>query len=114
MTRGGDRAEHGPGRASRRAPGSGRGRAAAPTARRVVIGHWALPAAERPRHLGGPEPEAGGGHDRRPRADTHAAEDRLPLSSRRDVLAFQTAPADREVEVTGTVAVKLRVNSTAI
>ena len=33
-----------------------------------------------------------GGYDQRPRDDTHAAEDRLPLSERKDVLVFRTAP----------------------
>ena len=34
-----------------------------------------------------------GGYDQRPRDDTHAAEDRLPLSERRDVLVFRTDAA---------------------
>lgn len=54
-----------------------------------------------------------GGYDQRPRGDTHAAEDRLPLSERRDVLAFRTAPLTGDVEVTGTVEVKLWISSTA-
>jgi len=54
-----------------------------------------------------------GGYDQRPRADTHAAVDRLPLSGRRDVLVFRTAPLARDVEVTGTVEVRLWVSSTA-
>ena len=36
-----------------------------------------------------------GGYDQRPRDDTHAAEDRLPLSERRDVLVFRTDAAGR-------------------
>jgi uncharacterized protein len=52
-----------------------------------------------------------GGYDQRPREDTHAAENRLPLSERRDVLVFRTTPLDENVEVTGTVTVKLWVSS---
>lgn len=54
-----------------------------------------------------------GGYDQRPRDDTHAAGNRLPLSERRDVLVFRTAPLESDVEVTGTVEVRLWVDSTA-
>jgi putative CocE/NonD family hydrolase len=54
-----------------------------------------------------------GGYDQRPRDDTHAATDRLPLSERRDVLVFRTEPLKTDLEVTGTVEVKLWVASTA-
>ena len=54
-----------------------------------------------------------GGYDQRPRDDTHAADNRLPLSERRDVLVFRTAPLEADLEVTGTVEVKLWVSSTA-
>jgi putative CocE/NonD family hydrolase len=54
-----------------------------------------------------------GGYDQRPRDDTHAADSRLPLSERRDVLVFRTEPLDRDLEVTGTVQVKLWISSTA-
>src|SRR4051794_9740838 len=54
-----------------------------------------------------------GGYDQRPRDDTHAAGNRLPLSERRDVLVFRTAPLEADIEVTGTVVVKLWVSSTA-
>jgi putative CocE/NonD family hydrolase len=54
-----------------------------------------------------------GGYDQRPRPETHAATNRLPLSERRDVLVFQTPPLESDVEVTGTVLVKLWVSSTA-
>jgi putative CocE/NonD family hydrolase len=54
-----------------------------------------------------------GGYDQRPRDDTHAARNRLPLSERRDVLVFRTGPLDEDVEVTGSVEVKLWVKSTA-
>ncbi len=54
-----------------------------------------------------------GGFDQRPRDETHAAGNRLPLSERRDVLVFRTAPLANDMEVTGTVEVKLFVRSTA-
>jgi putative CocE/NonD family hydrolase len=54
-----------------------------------------------------------GGYDQRPRDDTHAADNRLPLSERRDVLVFRTEPLLEDVEVTGTVQVRLFVSSTA-
>ena len=54
-----------------------------------------------------------GGYDQRPRDDTHAATNRLPLSERRDVLVFRTAPLEADLEVTGTVEVKLWVDSSA-
>jgi putative CocE/NonD family hydrolase len=56
---------------------------------------------------------ANGGYDQRSRDTTHAALDRLPLSERRDVLVFRTAPLEADVEVTGTVEAKLWVGSTA-
>jgi putative CocE/NonD family hydrolase len=55
-----------------------------------------------------------GGYDQRPRDDTHAAGNRLPLSERRDVLVFRTAPLAEDLEVTGTVQVKLWIASTAV
>jgi putative CocE/NonD family hydrolase len=55
-----------------------------------------------------------GGYDQRPRDDTHAAEDRLPLSERRDVLVFRTPPLESDMEVTGTVEAKLWVASSAL
>ncbi|MGE3820785.1 MAG: CocE/NonD family hydrolase [Isosphaeraceae bacterium] len=55
-----------------------------------------------------------GGYDQRPRDDTHAATDRLPLSERRDVLVFRTEPLKSDVEVTGTVKVTLWISSTAV
>jgi putative CocE/NonD family hydrolase len=54
-----------------------------------------------------------GAYDQRPRDDTHAALNRLPLSERRDVLVFRTAPLEADLEVTGTVQVKLWISSTA-
>jgi uncharacterized protein len=52
-----------------------------------------------------------GGYDQRPRDDTHAAGNRLPLSERRDVLVFRTEPLEADLEVTGTVEVKLWIGS---
>ena len=54
-----------------------------------------------------------GGYDQRSRDDTHGARDRLPLSERRDVLVYRSSPLDADLEVTGTVEVKLWVGSTA-
>ncbi|HEX3449062.1 MAG TPA: CocE/NonD family hydrolase [Isosphaeraceae bacterium] len=54
-----------------------------------------------------------GGYDQRSRDDTHGAKDRLPLSERRDVLVYRSSPLDADLEVTGTVEVKLWVGSTA-
>jgi len=54
-----------------------------------------------------------GGYDQRPRDDTHAADSRLPLSERRDVLVFRSATLEADLEVTGTALVKLWVASTA-
>lgn len=54
-----------------------------------------------------------GGYDQRPRDDTHAAMNRIPLSERRDVLVFRTPPLEADTEVTGTVQVQLWVSSTA-
>jgi putative CocE/NonD family hydrolase len=56
---------------------------------------------------------AAGGYDQRPRDDTHAADNRLPLSERRDVVVFRTAPLKADLEVTGTVDVALWVRSSA-
>jgi putative CocE/NonD family hydrolase len=55
-----------------------------------------------------------GGYDQRPRDDTHAAGNRLPLSERRDVLVFRTPPLTEDLEVTGTVQVKIWVSSTSV
>jgi putative CocE/NonD family hydrolase len=54
-----------------------------------------------------------GGYDQRPRDDTHAAGNRLPLSERRDVLMFRTGSLETGIEVTGTVEVQLWVSSSA-
>jgi putative CocE/NonD family hydrolase len=55
-----------------------------------------------------------GGFDQRCRASTLFARDQLPLSERRDVLVFQTAPLNEDVEVTGPVVVHLFVSSSAL
>jgi putative CocE/NonD family hydrolase len=55
-----------------------------------------------------------GGYDQRPRDDTHAAENRLPLSERRDILVFRTPPLTEDREVTGPVSVKLWISSSAV
>jgi uncharacterized protein len=54
-----------------------------------------------------------GGYNQRARDDTHAADNRLPLSERRDVFVCRTAPLEADLEVTGTVEVKLWVSSSA-
>jgi putative CocE/NonD family hydrolase len=54
-----------------------------------------------------------GGFDQRARAATIAGENLLPLSERRDVLVFQTDPLQQDVEVTGPVAVRLWISSSA-
>jgi putative CocE/NonD family hydrolase len=54
-----------------------------------------------------------GGFDQRCRPNTLFARTQLPLSERRDVLVFQTAPLLREVEVTGPIVVHLYVASSA-
>jgi putative CocE/NonD family hydrolase len=54
-----------------------------------------------------------GGYDQRPRDDTHAATNRLPLSERPDVLVFRTAPLVEDLEITGLVKIDLWVASTA-
>ncbi|QEH37541.1 Cocaine esterase [Aquisphaera giovannonii] len=54
-----------------------------------------------------------GGYDQRARPDGHPATDELPLSERRDVLVFRSAPLAEDVEVTGTVEAKLWISSTA-
>jgi putative CocE/NonD family hydrolase len=55
----------------------------------------------------------GGGFDQRGGPHVYGARDTLPLSARRDVLVFSTPPLERDVEVTGSVEVKLWAASTA-
>jgi putative CocE/NonD family hydrolase len=54
-----------------------------------------------------------GGFDQRCRPNTLFARTLLPLSERRDVLVFQTAPLEQDVEVTGPLLVDLFVSSSA-
>jgi len=56
---------------------------------------------------------AAGGLDQRVREDSHPPGATLPLSERRDVLVYRTPPLEEDVEVVGTVEVKLWVESTA-
>jgi putative CocE/NonD family hydrolase len=54
-----------------------------------------------------------GAQDQRCSPDHWLCRDTLPLSARRDVVAFQTPPLDRDVEVTGRLVVKLWASSNA-
>jgi putative CocE/NonD family hydrolase len=54
-----------------------------------------------------------GGYDQRPRAETHPPGGTLPLSTRQDVLVFRTDPLAEDLEVTGTVVVRLLARSDA-
>ncbi|HEY3132279.1 MAG TPA: CocE/NonD family hydrolase [Acidobacteriota bacterium] len=55
-----------------------------------------------------------GAYDQRCREKVLGCKDLLPLSTRNDVLVFQTPPLAEDVEVTGPVAVKLWISSTAV
>ncbi len=52
-----------------------------------------------------------GAQDQRCRPDFWLCKDSLPLSARPDVVVFQTAPLDKDTEVTGRVLVKLWASS---
>jgi len=52
-----------------------------------------------------------GAQDQRCRPDFWLCKDSLPLSARPDVVVFQTAPLDKDIEVTGRVIVKLWASS---
>jgi putative CocE/NonD family hydrolase len=52
---------------------------------------------------------ANGGYDQRPRE----GDSRIPLAERRDVLVFRSQPLQEDLEVTGTVEVKLWIASSA-
>jgi putative CocE/NonD family hydrolase len=54
-----------------------------------------------------------GAYDQRCREAVLGCKDLLPLAVRNDVLVFQTELLDEDIEVTGPVAVKLWVSSTA-
>ena len=55
-----------------------------------------------------------GGWDQRCREGIIGCSDNLPLAERNDILVFQTAPLDSDVEVTGPVEVKLWASSSAL
>ena len=55
-----------------------------------------------------------GGFDQRGRLDFFGCEDTLPLSSRSDVLTFQTTPLEADVEVTGPIEMHLWASSSAV
>jgi putative CocE/NonD family hydrolase len=55
-----------------------------------------------------------GPHDQRERPEYFGCTTSLPLSSRHDVLVFQTPPLVQDVEVTGPLTVKLWVSSSAV
>jgi putative CocE/NonD family hydrolase len=55
-----------------------------------------------------------GGIDQRTRKETLFAKEQLPLSERRDILAYQTEPLMEDIEVTGPVVVNLYASSTAV
>ncbi|MEW6129306.1 MAG: CocE/NonD family hydrolase [Acidobacteriota bacterium] len=55
-----------------------------------------------------------GAYDQRCRDGVVGCRDKLPLAVRNDVLVFQTEPLVEDMEVTGTVAVKLWISSTAL
>jgi putative CocE/NonD family hydrolase len=55
-----------------------------------------------------------GAADQRCRADFWLCSDTRPLSARNDVVVFQTAPLDADVEVTGRLVVKLWASSDAL
>ncbi|MFZ0218156.1 MAG: CocE/NonD family hydrolase, partial [Candidatus Dormiibacterota bacterium] len=55
-----------------------------------------------------------GGFDQRGRPELLGCDDDLPLNARHDVLTFQTAPLDRDTEVTGPMSVHLWVSSSAV
>ncbi len=55
----------------------------------------------------------GGAYDQRGREDLWACYDTRPLAERGDVLVFESAPLETEVEITGPVSVRLFVSSSA-
>ncbi|MBK9169372.1 MAG: CocE/NonD family hydrolase [Bryobacterales bacterium] len=55
-----------------------------------------------------------GGWDQKCGAHVWNCGDELPLSARRDILVFQSAPLDRDMEVTGPIDVKLWISSSAV
>jgi hypothetical protein len=55
-----------------------------------------------------------GAYDQRCREKVLGCKDTLPLAVRNDVLVYQTPPLQEDIEVTGPVAVKLWISSTAV
>jgi putative CocE/NonD family hydrolase len=55
-----------------------------------------------------------GAHDQRERKGAYGCKTELPLSSRHDVLVFQTPPLEEDVEITGTPIAHLWVSSSAV
>jgi putative CocE/NonD family hydrolase len=55
-----------------------------------------------------------GPHDQREKPEYFGCTTSLPLSSRHDVLAFQTPPLVEDIEVTGPLTVKLWASSSAV
>lgn len=55
-----------------------------------------------------------GGFDQRGRPDFFGCRDTLPLNARSDVLSFQTAPLEEDVEVTGPITIHLYASSSAL
>ncbi len=54
-----------------------------------------------------------GAYDQRCRAELWTCKDERPLSARNDVLVFQTAPLEQDMEVTGRLVLKLWASSSA-
>lgn len=55
-----------------------------------------------------------GGYDQRCRPGLYGCKDSLPLAARHDVLTFETAPLERDTEVTGPLSVHLWASSSAV
>jgi putative CocE/NonD family hydrolase len=55
-----------------------------------------------------------GGYDQRGRLELFGIRDTLPLNARNDVLSFQTAPLDRDVEISGPLTIRLFAASSAL
>lgn len=55
-----------------------------------------------------------GGFDQRGRIGLFGCRDTLPLNARHDVVTFQTAPLERDTEVTGPISVRVYLSSSAV
>ena len=60
------------------------------------------------------QPALAGPYDQRCTVELPQCDDDLPLRLRPDVLAFETAPLDRDLEVSGPVVVRLWISSSAV